>query len=167
VEEQRDEGKFSTCGSDVDDLGQEIIAKYRQELAEARIQYLYRHGGWSASGKVVAGEAYKVDERKQAGGYEFDFEIVLNKEVWQDAEQSTKRAILHHQLCHCVWAVNEHGEFDANDDGSPKWRKQPHDFGDFHEVVKAHGTDWHEDLRILRRVMEQPRLPGVDVRVAD
>ncbi len=156
------ESKLLPADDSVLEIARQLIDRHHGELVEARIAYLFRAGDWYSGDKAVFGDAYKVGDRAKAAGYGYDFEVVVNRDVWREAIPETRRAIMDHLLSHCRRAVDAEGGYVSNDDGSPRWRKAPHDFGDFFGVIRRNGTAWHEDLVKLNLIITQPELPGLE-----
>lgn len=129
-------------------LAQQCIEKYRPSLMLARIGFLFRSEAQVSNGKVVLGQASKVpDKWKPLLEEPLDFVIWLASDYWFVMEPKEKRALMHHELCHCDIL-----------DGSPRIR--PHDVEEFIEVVREHGL-WYDSLRHMAQVAApyQQQLP--------
>lgn len=72
---------------------------------------------------------------------DWDFVILLNKEVWKDKEFTTdkKMALLDHELCHAAPALTRDGEHKQDERGRYVWRIRKHDIEEFQGIVERHG----------------------------
>jgi hypothetical protein len=80
-----------------------------------------------------------------------DYVITLAAKPWTQLDEAQRRALLDHELSHCV------GEEDP-ESGEIRWTLRGHDFEDFCAVVERHGA-WTPSLEQLQG---QLTLPGVD-----
>jgi hypothetical protein len=81
---------------------------------------------------------------------DLDFLIWISKPDWLSFQPSQRKALLHHELCHCEWDAEEGA------------RILGHDIEEFHEVIAAHGL-WMPDLEATARAI-QPHLPKLEGR---
>lgn len=103
-------------------------------------------------GHLVLGKCVKASEL-QRELVDWDFVIVLNKEVWDDPGFTTdkKKALLDHELCHAEVAFDDEGpKFDAK--GRKLWRIRKHDIEEFQAVIARHGC-YKRDLERFAEVL--------------
>jgi hypothetical protein len=99
----------------------------------------------------------------------WDFVILLNKEVWDDKEFTAekKRALIDHELCHAEVACDE-------ETGSPKidvrgrkvWRIRKHDIEEFQAIVSRHGC-YKRDLERFAEVLINRKSNPLFARASD
>jgi hypothetical protein len=132
---------------EVIDLAQVIIDNYHQDLKQAKIGFIFRSEAPRANGKRTLGKAQKVSAKDKAFN-NLDFIIWIAEDVWKDMGPMERRALLDHELCHCVFQ-----------DGEARMRG--HDFEEFQEIVQRHGF-WSKSLQYAAPVFQealQMRLP--------
>jgi Putative phage metallopeptidase len=78
---------------------------------------------------------------------DFDFVILLNKEVWESKEFGVERksALLDHELMHIAEAVDKEGEPKFDSKGRKLFRMRGHDIEEFSAIVRRHGC-YKKDL---------------------
>lgn len=143
IEREHDNGEPREVYRVLDDL----IATHHTHLADAKIVLAWRFG-WKPDqdGRLTLGQAKKVDDlNKDLHGY--DFIILLNHEAYNAAQftMEQQRALLDHELCHCVPALDEEGEQKTDEDNRLVWRLRGHDIEEFQEIVGRHGC-WKSEL---------------------
>lgn len=124
---------------------EELIGPYHPHLAEARILYLFTNQERKSKGKVVVAFTSKLSGAAKylsSGDTEdidegYDFLILISAEVWEQFTESQRRAMVDHELSHCV------GE--ETDDGF-KWTITAHDVEEFSAVIERHGL-WNREVR--------------------
>lgn len=142
------------------ELLNEIRAEYHFDTTEANIALAWRKGTKpNADGHLVLGRCVKASDL-QRELVDYDFVIVLNKEVWEDPEfdRDKKLALLDHELCHAARAVDEDGEPKIDSKGRPVWRVRGHDIEEFTEIVHRRGT-WKRDLEKFAEVILAKKAP--------
>ncbi len=125
----------------------EIRAEHHFDTAEAHIALAWKKGTKpNVDGHLVLGRCVKASDL-QRELVDYDFVIVLNKEVWEDPEfdREKKLALLDHELCHAARAVDDDGEKKIDSKGRPVWRTRGHDIEEFVEIVNRRGC-WKRDL---------------------
>lgn len=134
-----DEGKYSDA-PEVQSIAARLIScrEYFGHLAEARISYLFRFGPWTSKGSLVMGRAYVMNER-QRFNTDLDLQIIINREVWEHADETQREALVAHELCHFE-------AMDPDPQGNPRWRSANHDLEEFSYIVRHYGL-WGESLR--------------------
>src|SRR6185312_8975695 len=72
---------------------------------------------------------------------DWDFVILLNREVWHDLRftREQKLALLDHELCHAELARDEDGNAKFDEKGRKVWRTRKHDIEEFQAIVQRHG----------------------------
>lgn len=159
----------------IDDLMSEphaILAEMRQfhqDIDEARIALAWQVNiKADQDGHLVLGKCVKVGDL-QKEFHDYDFVILLNREVWEDPEfiKEKKRALIDHELCHAAGAVDEDGA-KYDDRGRRVFRVRKHDIEEFRAIVHRHGC-YKKDLEIFAEALLQrkktPLLNDLDTRV--
>lgn len=130
------------------ELADRVIRKYRPELVNARIGFLFRSEDGSSQGKRVIGKAQKVPARL-AALLDLDFIIWISRSTWMTLVPEKREALLHHELCHC-----------QIDTGSEECSIVAHDVEEFNAVIEAHGF-WTAEVKRTAEAM-QPYIPGLE-----
>lgn len=131
-------------------LMKEIRAEFHPDTKQAKIALAWMHGvKANVDGKVCLGKCILSSEL-QKEFMEFDFVILLNKEVWESKEFGVerKKALLDHELMHAAEAVDKEGEPKVDAKGRKLFRIRNHDLEEFTDVVRRHGV-WKKDLEIF------------------
>lgn len=129
------------------DLAQVIMEQHHRDLLDAKIGFIFRSEAPRANGRRTLGKAQKVSAKDKAFN-SLDFIIWFAEDVWKDLSLSERRALVDHELCHCVFQ-----------DGEARMRG--HDFEEFEEIVQRHGF-WSKSLQYAAPTFEaalQMRLP--------
>lgn len=141
-------------------IADEIIRKVprHKNLAEARIEYVFRDEAPRLRGRVVLGRARKIgglnaflldptvnDKDFVKPGPLFVIEI--SHDTWGDLNLEQRKALVDHELCHCT--------VDIDDDGNPELSMRGHDFEEFAEIIERHGLWSTSDKKIGAAVAEQ------------
>ena len=129
-------------------MADDCIREHRPYLVNANIGFLFRSEPSSSKGRTIIGKAQKVTARLKPF-LDLDFIIWISKPDWLRFDVEEKRALLHHELCHC--------EMDPDTD---ELSLRAHDIEEFNEVIRAHGL-WFKDLIETAKAI-QPHLPGLD-----
>ncbi len=125
----------------------EIRAEHHFDTSEAKVALAWKKGTKpDVDGRLVLGRCVKASDL-QRELVDYDFVIVLNKEVWEDPEfdREKKLALLDHELCHAARAVGDDGEKKVDTKGRAVWRTRGHDIEEFVEIVNRRGC-WKRDL---------------------
>jgi hypothetical protein len=128
-------------------LMRQIRAELHFDTAEAKIALAWQKGiKPDADGRIMLGKCVRATDL-QRELVDLDFVILLNREVWEDAEffDSKKLALLDHELCHAARSVDSDGEPRIDTKGRAVWRMRGHDIEEFREIVDRHGC-WKYDL---------------------
>jgi len=79
------------------------------------------------------------------GGIVPDFILTIDLVWWNLAGPREREALVFHELCHCMHAVDKDGELRFTDDGLPVWAIRGHDLEEFRAVVEKYGA-WDSDI---------------------
>jgi hypothetical protein len=147
--------------TEAEEIGRDLIPKHHGHLIGARVDFIFRSKPAKSKGQELLGKARKVSGLNAylAGGNESDgseefFVIELSAQHWKELTESQKRALVDHELEHCV--------ADEDDNGNWKLGIAPHDVEEFASVLKRHGL-WRSDLRSFAQIAQQQLdLAGVD-----
>lgn len=101
--------------------------------ADAKVKYLFVDRKWNKLGEC----ARATGKWRFLTG--FDFVITLNKEAWENMDDQSRRALLHHELSH----------IEKRDD---KWVLRRHDIEEFFSTASRFGL-WSESLKIMSQIV--------------
>jgi hypothetical protein len=128
---------------DVREMANDVIAHHHPHLADANFVFLMRSPTAKSKGKAVLGTAKKATpEHKALYLGEVDFIVTLAGAEWKDMTNRARRALLDHELCHCVG------------DSMKGWSMRGHDVEEFSEIIERHGL-WHGDLEKVGEKVRQ------------
>lgn len=122
--------------ADVTDLAMDIIKTNRPELAVTEIVYIFREKAGKKAGKTIIATARKVATKENVvhsfeGKPDVVFVVEIGADAWQELSPEQKRAVMHHELCHCGFEESESGDMVPT--------IIPHDIEEFSAVVETHG----------------------------
>lgn len=140
-------------------LMDQIRAKFHKSIAQARIGVAWRKSlKPDVDGHLILGKCVKAsDLSRELAAY--DFIILLNREVWQEAEftEKKKRALIDHELCHAEIALDKKTlEPKYDERGRNIWRTKKHDIEEFQAVVERHGC-YKRDLENFAKALLEKR----------
>lgn len=118
-----------------------IREAHHPDLAKARIALAWRKKlKRDRDGHLVLGKCVKITDL-QREFHEFDYVILLNREVWLDEvfTPEKKRALIDHELCHADAARDKDGFPKRDERDRFVWRTRKHDIEEFRDVVRRHG----------------------------
>jgi hypothetical protein len=134
--------------------------RWHGDLREAELGLAWRKN-WTtdADGKITLGKCVKVSDL-QREFMDYDFIIVLNKEIWHAQEwgHDKKLALMDHELCHATTALDEFGDVKYNEQDRPVFRTRKHDIEEFREVVERHGCYKADLEEFAKTLTSQPGL---------
>lgn len=131
---------------EVEKIAKKIIEDHREDLKILNLRFIFRPEAPISDQHVIAGMTVKTDDRNWAL-HKHDFLIEIAKDVWDEAEDDFKVALVDHELGH----VGIH----YDDDGQPKMDEKSgrirtycrrHDIEEFEDVLARHGA-YHRNLR--------------------
>jgi hypothetical protein len=134
--------------------------KAHREVNEARIGLAWRkREKRDLDGHVVLGRCVKIGDLYKEY-MEFDFVIVLNRDVWESPEWTDERklALVDHEMCHVAHAEDEDGN-KIDERGRPVWRLRKHDIEEFGDIVERHGTYKRDLERFAELLLKKKRTP--------
>jgi len=146
-------------------IGDDLIPKYHDHLRNVRIEYVFNDAVIKTKGKDVLGRAKKKSgldaflAADTTNDPEPFFVIEISKPAWDLLDAKQKKALVDHELCHCLWDVDK-GIF-----------MRTHDVEEFSEIIKRHGL-WQPDVELFATIaakhVKQINLPmdEPDVRKA-
>ena len=74
-----------------------------------------------------------------------DFIMLLDSTWWVQASPLQREALVFHEMCHAIHAVDRDGELKFDGDGNPIWALRSHDLEEFNAVVERYGA-WLPDV---------------------
>lgn len=128
-------------------LANDIIDKHRPELKMLKISYMFRDKAPLSNGIVTAGMCYRQDD-KQRTLHGYDFIIEIGRDLWDEATDDFKRALMDHELGHVGIRWQAPNDPEMTEDVPPRIKTycKRHEIEEFSDVLKRHGT-YHESLR--------------------
>lgn len=143
--------KFSPA-EDVEKIARKIIAKYHTYLLNCRIAYLYNDKKMKKSGREVVATAEKVPDKYHAlSGY--NFVITVSYPAWKDLNKVKKRAVIDHELTHCL--------VDEDDSGEPVYKIIPHDVEEFASIIIRRGL-YTNSLVHIGELVKKAKIPELE-----
>jgi predicted metallopeptidase len=118
-------------------IADSLIESDHQELAPARIDYVFRSKASRSRGHVVLGKARKITGLSAflaGNGNDPFFVVEIALDEWVMLDEDGKRALVDHELCH----------LNMDDEGGLDLRG--HDLEEFEAIVRRHGL-WREPLQ--------------------
>ena len=125
-----------------------------QQLAEARILYLFRSGNnWNKGGRPVMGEAKLLSGLPQFlsmtdDGQKYDMAVVINRSYWQALTQAQRRALVDHELSHFIRKTSGRRKIKT------RWAITGHEVEDFTMVIRRNGL-WTEGIKGFAKAVKQ------------
>lgn len=139
-----------TAAPEVEKIAQRIINTTRPILGHVKISYMFRPEAPVSDGKVTGGMCIRVDDRNRTI-HDHDFIIEISKDIWDEATDQFKEALVDHELGHVGIRMSK--EDGAEDDpiydettNRPKTFIRKHDIEEFEDVLERHGA-FHKGLR--------------------
>ena len=144
------------------EIAQDLIRQFHPHLDRVRIEYVFNDSVIKSKGRELLGRAKKksgLDAFLSAPETEDDpnpfFVIEISKPAWDLLAKSQKRALVDHELCHCLWDVDK-GIY-----------LRTHDVEEFSEIIKRHGL-WQPDVEIFAKIaakhIKQIELPLTEAK---
>lgn len=145
---------YVKCGSEVEQLADELIEKYHSALKKhgVKIDYLFALSklddngdpvgpAIKANGYPALGMARIIPLKDRVGG-RTDVEVILDGQRWETLADDMKAALLDHELSHFQVKLDENGDHEEDDCGRPKISMRLHDVqvGWFADVAARHGA---------------------------
>lgn len=133
---------------DLESLATILIKKHRPKLVNVAICYMFRDEAAldRQSEKVIAGQCTRTDDRNYTI-HEFDFVIEVARDIWEDATDQFRTALMDHELGHVGIRFDENDEV-MRDPRTDRVRTfiRKHSVEEFEEILERYG-DWHKELR--------------------
>lgn len=139
----------------------EAREKWHTDLYQAKIALAWRKNlKPDVDGHMKLGMCVKASDLHREF-WEWDFIILLNKEVWEDPEFTKERklALMDHELCHAAPSLDKDLDNRTDERGRQVWRIRRHDIEEFQSVVAHHGC-YKQDLeRFAESLMKKRNTP--------
>jgi hypothetical protein len=150
----------------------EMRDKYHPDLNKARIALAWRKKlKRDQDGHLILGRCVKASDL-QRELIDWDFVILLNREVWLDDAftPEKKRALVDHELCHADAARDKDGFPKRDERDRSVWRTRKHDIEEFRCIVERHGC-YKKDLEAFADALLRNRgnlvFPGMGTPASD
>lgn len=143
----------STAPLEVQELLDDVIDAFHDDLAESNFLVLFKHGGWQSKGKTVLGKVQVLSDAFRRTMNK-DAIIYLNADMWALLSATQKKYVLDHQLYTLNLVYDRHDNVKEAADGRALLTTVPHDIEGFVDVVKRHGIIM-EDVKRLARAMTE------------
>lgn len=128
--------------------------KYHPEIRKAKIALAWRQAlKPDRDGHLILGMCHRMSDLSKELA-EYDYVILLNKEVWNDEkfDKKKKYALMDHELCHAAAVFNKSGKQKKDERGRYVWRIRDHDIEEFRDVVDRHGC-YKRDLELFAEAL--------------
>jgi hypothetical protein len=117
-------------------LAEKVITTENMDLEGAKVQYLLVYPYIS---KRVAGRCIKNNgELNFYSGS--DYLVEMSGELWDKLDDTVKYVLTQHELMHILVVTKENGDTQFN--------LRDHDIQDFQTIVKKHGVDWIQKVKL-------------------
>lgn len=129
-------------------LGKKLIGANAdlENLKVLKIGYMFREEASIIDGGVIAGKAIRVDDRNWTI-HKTDVLIEIARDVWDEASEDFKNALMDHELHHPKVVLDEEqSPVMEESTGRIKVIFRRHDIEEFAIVLERHGA-YHESLR--------------------
>ena len=136
---------YRKADPEVYELAQELIEEYEPHLSGWTLVIVFETNedkqGFPVDpkpnkhGKVKLGNAKCYGQRERAAGCPA-FLVTLLWNYWDKADDFHRRALLHHELCHCAISETE-----TADDVTEEPATNPHDLEEFNKIAQLYG-EW-------------------------
>jgi hypothetical protein len=140
------------------------MRRFHDDIGGARIALAWRLNlSPDDDGHLILGKCVKASDL-QREFVDYDFVILLNRDVWNDEEFTAekKRALVDHELCHGAPAVTSEGGAKFDERGRQVWRVRKHDIEEFYGIVNRHGC-YKRDLELFAEaLMKRRKTPLLD-----
>jgi hypothetical protein len=150
---------------EVAEIANDVIAKVERHhrLALCRIEYVFIDKAPRSKGRLVLGRA-----RRMGGLAAFIagrttpeaftdpvplFVIEISHNTWERLTDPQRRALVDHELCHCLCELD--------DDGEPVLSTKGHDFEEFREIIERHGM-WNSGTTELGSIIAEQLAFAID-----
>ena len=133
------------------------MRRFHPAIADANIALAWRKElKPDKDGHLVLGKCIKATDLQREFS-DYDFIILLNREVWEDSEftDEKKRALVDHELCHATVATDDDGE-KYDERGRKVWRVRKHDIEEFYAIINRHGC-YKRDLELFAEAIMKKR----------
>lgn len=118
---------------EVEALAEELIAAYHPHLQECRFRYIFRSRHLRDGRRSIWACVILMSGRQQ---YLTGCDIVMEvgEDIWNSLNDHEKRALVDHELCHCV------------ENGEGGFALTPHDVEEFIDIMARYGA-WRDDRK--------------------
>jgi hypothetical protein len=143
-------------------LLKEARDNWHDDIHQARIALAWRKElKPDVDGHLVLGKCVKASDL-QRELVDWDFVILLNREVWSTTEfdRNKKLALLDHELCHAAPVLDKETlepKYDVR--GRRVWRIRKHDIEEFQSVVQHHGTYKRDLEKFAEAILKAKNTP--------
>jgi len=135
-------------------LLREVRERWHPDLEGAKIALAWRKRlKADKDGHLMLGKCMKASDL-QRELVNWDFVILLNKEVFQDTAFTLEKrlALIDHELCHATRALDKWFAPANDEKGRAVWRMRKHDIEEFRCIVERHGC-YKKDLEAFAQVL--------------
>lgn len=145
-------------------IARKLIDTLHTDLADVRVEYVFRSEHAKSNGKAVMGKCRKisglnaylaqpVDPDEVPAGDEVDFFVIeIAEDIWAALDGHQRTALVDHELSHATISVSDKAELSLV--------MVPHDLEEFRHIVERYGL-WQPDLEAFAEsVKGAPAQPG-------
>jgi hypothetical protein len=136
----------------VREIAEELIEQHHPHLEYKTIEYLFRDDIPTQNGREVWGTAKKIGGQAAflaKGKNQPFFVITISEPAWVGLSTEQRRALVDHELMHCV--------AEPDSDGVEQLKTVGHDFEGFVAEIERYGL-WRDNAKTMAQAM-QPHLP--------
>lgn len=129
--------KEFVVSDDLREMAERIIREHKLDFRPAQVEYLLVYPNIQ---KTVAGKCIKTGkELKFFTGH--DYLVEISGDLWDSLDDSVRYVLLLHELLHIMPVMNEKT-------GEWKMKLRQHDIMDFSYIIKQHGTEWIDQVKL-------------------
>ena len=118
-------------------LAEKVIKEQKLDISPAKVEYLLVYPNVS---KTVAGRCIRTG-RELKFYSDMDYLIEMSGDLWDALEDSVRYVLMQHEIMHILPVENEKT-------GNMQYKLRAHDIEDFSKIIKEHGTDWIQKVKL-------------------
>lgn len=142
-------------------LMKEIRREFHEDTREAKVVLAWMlDTKRDVDGHLCLGKCVRASDL-QKELVEFDFVILLNKEVWESKEfvVEKKKALLDHELMHIAEALDKESEPKYDSKGRKLFRMRGHDIEEFTDIIRRHGCYKSDLEKFAEAILKKGQAP--------
>ncbi len=143
------------------DLLDEVRAENHEDTCAAKIALAWKRDTKpDVDGRLMLGRCVRQSDLARELA-DFDFVIVLNREVWEDPEfgRERKLALLDHEMMHAARVLDADGEPVVDTKNRAVWRIRGHDIEEFTVIIERHGCYKRDLEKFGEAILRKKKAP--------